>query len=65
MKHAKLILTLVLAVVAVILILQNTAQATISLLFFKATMPLAGLVLVTLVLGIGIGTLGALGMRRK
>ena len=65
MKHAKLILTLVLAVVAVILILQNTAQATISLLFFEATMPLAGLVLVTLMLGIGIGALGALGLHRK
>jgi uncharacterized integral membrane protein len=51
----KLIIALILVVLAVILILQNTESVETKLLFATVTMPRAILLLVTLAIGFGSG----------
>ena len=56
----KLIALLVLAVLAVILVLQNTQMVMTRLLFVTVSMPLAALLALTLLIGFAGGVLAAL-----
>ena len=58
-KQFKLIVAAVLAVLLVIVIIQNTREVETKLLFVTITMPRAVLLMVTLVLGFSIGLLAA------
>ncbi len=51
----KLVIVVVLAILMIVLIAQNTAPVGTRLLFFTATMPLAALLLITLLGGVVIG----------
>ena len=55
MKLAKLILAIVLAVLLVILVLQNTETVTVHILIRPVTMPLAGMLFFTLLAGFVLG----------
>ena len=57
MKNLKTILIVVVSVLAVILVIQNTEQVETRLLFVSVTMPRAILLAVTLVGGFVIGLL--------
>ena len=57
MARVKLALVLVLALVAVILILQNTAPVETRILFATVTMPRAVLLLVTTLIGFALGVI--------
>ncbi len=57
---AKLIILLVLAVMAIVLILQNTQAVATRLLFVTVSMPLAALLAMTLLLGFAGGVLTAM-----
>jgi uncharacterized integral membrane protein len=57
MKKAKIIGVVAAIVLAVIVILQNTQPVETRFLFFKATMPNAVLLALTLLVGMAIGIL--------
>lgn len=57
---ARLTLPVALAVIALIIALQNTSPVETRLLFATVTMPAALLLLCTLVLGVIVGIIGAL-----
>ncbi|MBD3369248.1 DUF1049 domain-containing protein [Candidatus Fermentibacteria bacterium] len=64
--RAKLILSMILAVIVLIVLLQNTEQVATSILFFKLELPRAILLLVTLLVGFVVGmATGMLSQHRK
>ena len=65
MSKVKLVVIAVVAVLALIVILQNTAAVETKLLFVTITMPRAALLLGTFVVGFLIGLLTAGWLRRK
>lgn len=68
MGKAKLIAALVLVAVVLIIVLQNTQPVETRVLFMTLTMPRAALLAVTMLIGVGVGMLIALGLsgrRRK
>ena len=65
MSKPRLISALVLVVVILIVIFQNSAPVETRLLFLTITMPRAALLGITMLIGVAIGILGALGMSRK
>lgn len=60
MKKLRLIVTLVLAVLVVIVVLQNTEAVETHLLFATVTMPRAVLLLITALIGFSLGILTSL-----
>jgi uncharacterized integral membrane protein len=65
MKELRLIVTLVLAVLVIIVVLQNTDAVETQLLFATVTMPRAVLLLTTALIGFALGILIALVWMRK
>lgn len=65
MPKIKLIALLVLAVLSVVLILQNTQTVVTRLLFVSVGMPLAALLALTLVIGFAAGVLATLQLGKK
>ncbi len=65
MPKLKLSALLVLAVLAVVLILQNTQMVVTRLLFISIGMPLAALLAFTLVVGFAAGVLAAMHIARR
>jgi len=65
MKKLRLIVTLVLAVLVVIVVLQNTDAVETRLLFATVTMPRAVLLLTTVLIGFALGILTSLVWMRK
>ena len=65
MKKLRLIVTLVLAVLVVIVVLQNTDAVETQLLFATVTMPRAVLLLTTALIGFALGILTSLVWMRK
>ncbi|MFI9654521.1 LapA family protein [Guyparkeria sp. GHLCS8-2] len=68
MGKAKLIAALVLVAVVLIIVLQNTQPVETRMLFMTLTMPRAALLAITMLIGVGVGMLIALGLsgrRRK
>jgi lipopolysaccharide assembly protein A len=61
----KLVVLLLLAVLAVVLILQNTQGVTTRLLFVTVSMPLAALLALTLLIGFAGGVLVALKVGKR
>ena len=55
--NAKQIILIVIAVLALIFIIQNTATVTVAFLFFEIAMPRAILLSFTILIGIVIGVL--------
>ena len=55
--NAKQIILIVIAVLALIFIIQNTATVTVAFLFFEIAMPSAILLSFTILIGIVIGVL--------
>jgi uncharacterized integral membrane protein len=62
MVRAKLIAAFVLVLVGLIVVLQNTQPVEAKLLFMSVTMPIAALVALTMIIGMAIGILVALGL---
>ena len=62
MAKAKLIAAFVLVVVALIVVLQNTQPVETKFLFVAVTMPRAALLAITMLIGIAVGMLIALGL---
>ena len=65
MTKLKLIILLVLSVLAIVLVLQNTQAVETRLLFVTVTMPRAALLGLTLLIGFACGILVALGVGKK
>ena len=65
MSKVKVISALVLVVVALIVVLQNTAPVETRFLFVTVTMPRAVLLGITMLIGIATGILVALGLSVK
>ena len=65
MRKARWIATVVLAVLVVIMVLQNTEAVETRLLFATVTMPRAVLLLTTALIGFAMGILTALLMMRQ
>ena len=65
MKKLRLIVTLVLAVLVVIVVLQNTEAVETQLLFATVTMPRAVLLFTTALVGFALGILTSLVWMRK
>jgi uncharacterized integral membrane protein len=65
MARAKLIAAFVLVVVGLIVVLQNTQPVETKFLFMAVTMPIAALLAITLLIGIAVGMLVALGLSGK
>ena len=65
MKKARLIVTLVLAVLVVVVVLQNTEAVETRLLFATVTMPRAVLLFITALIGFAVGILTSLVWMRK
>ncbi len=65
MPKVKLIALLVLAVLAAVLILQNTQMVVTRLLFVTVGMPLAALLALTLLVGFAGGVLTALTLGKR
>ncbi len=65
MPKLKLIALLVLAVLAVVLVLQNTQAVATRLLFVRVSMPLAALLALTLLIGFAGGVLAALKVGKR
>ena len=65
MTRAKLVIALMLIVAALIIVMQNTEAVETRILFLTLTMPRAALLAITLLIGIGIGMLVALGLSGK
>jgi uncharacterized integral membrane protein len=65
MARAKLTAAFVLVVVGLIVVLQNTQPVETRFLFMAVTMPIAALLAITLLIGIAVGMLVALGLSGK
>jgi len=65
MAKAKLIIALGLIIVLLIIVFQNTQLVETRFLFVTLTMPRAALLATTLLVGIGVGMLIALGLSSK
>jgi uncharacterized integral membrane protein len=65
MARAKLTAAFVLVVVGLIVVLQNTQPVETKFLFMAVTMPIAALLAITLLIGIAVGMLVALGLSGK
>jgi len=65
MKRAHLILVAIVAVLVIIIVLQNTAEVKTRILFVSVSMPHAVLLFVTLVVGYALGLLSASGAFKK
>ncbi len=65
MAKAKMITVLILVAVSLIVLLQNTQPVETNFLFMSATMPRAALLAITMLIGIVVGIIIALGFSRK
>lgn len=65
MHKAKLVIVGLLAIAAIIIIIQNTAAVETRLLFITVTMPRAVLLMLVLAVGFVLGLLFALMSKRK
>jgi uncharacterized integral membrane protein len=65
MARAKLTAAFVLVIVGLIVVLQNTQPVETKFLFMAVTMPIAALLAITLLIGIAVGMLVALGLSGK
>ncbi|MGA1844694.1 MAG: lipopolysaccharide assembly protein LapA domain-containing protein [bacterium] len=65
MKQAKFIAVLILAVLCLIIVLQNTATVETKILFITITMPRAILLLTTTAIGFALGVLVSLIVCKK
>lgn len=65
MPRVKLVTILVLAVVAVVVVLQNTQAVETRILFATVTMPRAVLLLVAVVFGFSLGVVVSLAVVKK
>ena len=65
MKRYKLISIAILAILGIIIILQNTEQVETKILFLSITMPRAILLMGTTLIGFAIGILVSLFFQRK
>jgi uncharacterized integral membrane protein len=65
MKKTKLVAVVVLSILALIVVLQNTAVTRTQVLFWSKDMSLALLLILTFVLGFVVGVLVASGLLRK
>ncbi|MFO8011684.1 MAG: lipopolysaccharide assembly protein LapA domain-containing protein [Phycisphaerae bacterium] len=65
MKHVKIIAAAVLAILAIVVFVQNTEQVQTRILFMTVTMSRALLLLVTLLLGFVLGVLAGWHFRPK
>jgi putative membrane protein len=65
MNHFKMICTALLALLGVIIILQNTAPVETKLLFLTITMPRAILLMGTTLIGFALGVLVSFFFQRK
>ena len=65
MAKLKLIVLLILSVLAIVLILQNTQAVETRLLFVTVTLPRAALLVMTLLLGFTCGILAAIAVSKK
>jgi len=65
MERFKLIVTAILAMLGVVIILQNTEPVETKLLFLSITMPRAILLMGTTLIGFALGVLVSLFFRRK
>jgi uncharacterized integral membrane protein len=65
MVKTKLIAAFVLTVLIIILVLQNTTPVETKFLLITATMPLAALLTITMLLGIAVGFLISLSLAGK
>ncbi len=65
MQRVKLIAALVMTVLVIVVVLQNTAPVETRLLFVTVEMPRAALLGLTLLVGIAIGMLIALGLSHR
>lgn len=65
MTRVKLIALLVLAVLAIVLVLQNSQAVETRLLFFTVTMPRAALLGLTLLIGFACGILVAIAVGKR
>jgi len=65
MHRAKLITAIVIAVLVVVLLLQNTDPVETRLIFMSVKMPRAMLLLVTFLLGFVAGAVVSRGFRKK
>ena len=62
MVRAKLIIALILIAVIIVVVFQNTQPVETKFLFVTMTMPRAALLGITLLIGIAVGMLVALGL---
>jgi len=65
MNKIKLIAAAVLAILGIIIIVQNTAPVETRILFLTVTMPRFILLLITALLGFAVGLLSAFGFKVK
>ncbi|MFH1999497.1 MAG: LapA family protein [Planctomycetota bacterium] len=65
MKQVKIILAIVLVVLGLIIVLQNTASVETELLFVKVTMPKAVLLFITLAIGFASGIMASMFFARR
>ncbi|NNF44271.1 MAG: LapA family protein [Phycisphaerales bacterium] len=65
MKTARLIVVVIAAILAIIVIAQNTESVETRLLFATITMPRAILLVLTLLIGFVLGAVSAVWMRRS
>jgi uncharacterized integral membrane protein len=65
MKKAKLVAIVIVSIVALVIVLQNTAVTRTQVLFWSKEMSLALLLILTFVLGFVVGVLVASGLLRK
>lgn len=57
-QQIKLVMAIVGVILALVIVLQNIQKQTVKFLFVSVEMPLAGLLLTTLVIGVVLGWLG-------
>ena len=62
MVRAKLIAAFILVLVGLIVVLQNTQPVETKFLFMAVTMPIAALVALSMIIGMAVGILVALGL---
>jgi len=65
MVKAKITIAFVLAVIFIILVLQNTEPVETKFLFLTVTMPRAALLSITMLIGIAVGILVSLALTGK
>ena len=65
MSRWKLVLVVIIGILAIIVVVQNTQTVDTKLLFVTVTMPRAVLLFITLVIGFVIGVLSAEKITRK